>query len=56
MGFGLCDLEREVAARKRLEPMHVCVQESTDGVSLTNEGMGWGSRALRRRQQLKPKR
>lgn len=55
MGFGLCDLEREVAPRKRLEPMHACTQESTGGVNLTNEGMGWGGRALRRRQPLKPK-
>lgn len=39
MMFGLCDLEREVTPKKRPEPMHTCLQDSTDGASLTNEGM-----------------
>ena len=39
MMFGLCDLEKEVAPKKKPEPMHTCVQDSTGGVSLTNEGM-----------------
>lgn len=40
MRFGLCDLERELAPRKRSEPMHTGVQDSMGVVSLINGGMG----------------
>ena len=40
MRFGLCDLQRELAPRKRSKPMRTCVQDSMGVVSLAEGGMG----------------